>query len=140
MLALRCNPPPRNAAALSSIQPALPIVAASGLTFIEMGHYENPKLVSRLFYLMDYHAAVRFAHATLFEDMDRYQSAFHLPGRVESLSTFTREHSHFLVFGTFDYPEDWLLRKLAAEGASIESIGRFSTPYKDKDLYEVRLK
>jgi hypothetical protein len=129
--------PASNAAAFAKIDPQLPIVAASGLTFVEMGQYEGPALMKRVFYLLDREAAIRFAHATLFEDMADFQKEFTLPGMVQSYAGFIREHRHFLVFGTPDYPEDWLLRKLAADHASIRLMGSYKLPYKDTSLYEV---
>jgi hypothetical protein len=38
-----------------------------------------------------------------------------------------------------DYPEDWLLRKLRADGDSLHDLGKFESTYKDADLYEVTL-
>ncbi len=133
------HPAPANAGALSQVRPDLPLVAASGLTFVEMGQYENKALRSRLFYLRDRDAAIKFAHATIFEDLADFQQAFHLAGTVESYAKFTHDHNDFLVFGTFDYPEDWLLRKLLADGATIVPAGKFVTPYKDSTLFEVHL-
>ncbi len=137
---LLVHPIPATAAAFEHIKPDLPIVAASGLTFVEMGQYESPALVSRLFYLRDRTAAIQFAHATIFEDISDFQRAFKLPGAIESYWQFTQTHPDFLVFGTFDYPEDWLLRKLAADGAAITPVGKYATPYKDKTLFEVHFK
>lgn len=134
------QPVPSNAAALESVRPDLPVVAASGLTFIEMGQYESPALTSRLFYLKDHGAAIQFAHAAIFEDISDFQQAFKLPGTIESYRQFTHAHPEFLVFGTFDYPEDWLLRKLAADGAAITLLAKYANPYKDKTLFDVRVK
>ncbi len=134
------HPVPANAAALARARPDLPIVAASGLTFVEMGQYESPALCARLFYLEDRSAAIQFAHATIFEDLPEFQKAFKLPGNVESYRRFVQDHRNFLVFGTFDYPEDWLLRKLSADGAVIVPLGSFETPYKDKTLFDVHVR
>ncbi|HEX4167292.1 MAG TPA: hypothetical protein VHZ55_17645 [Bryobacteraceae bacterium] len=133
------HPPAMNVEAFAAIHPDLPIVAASGLSFVEMSKYESPAIVSRLYYLRDRAAALQFANATMFEDLDGFQAAFHFPGTVESYPDFVAAHRHFLVFGTIDYPEDWLLRKVRADGAKIRLIGSFATPYKDKNLYEVWL-
>ncbi len=133
------DPPPADLSALARIRPDLPFVAASGLTFVEMGEYENSALRARLFYLKDRWAAIQFANATIFEDMSDFQKEFNLPGTVEPYAQFTREHHDFLVFGTFKYPEDWLLRKLAADGAAIAPLGTWATPYKDKTLFEIHI-
>ena len=131
--------PAEGSAALARVKPDLPLVAASGATFVEMGHYEPQATLSRLFYLKDRAAAIRYAHATMFEDLDRFSHAFALPGKVEQYVDFTRDHREFLVLGTFDYPEDWLLRRLAVEKARIVLVGTFPIPYKDTALYDVTL-
>jgi hypothetical protein len=41
---------------------------------------------------------------------------------------------------TLNYPEDWLLRKLIADGEDMRLVGVFRTSYKDGALYEVTLK
>jgi hypothetical protein len=58
---------------------------------------------------------------------------------VEALQSFQQKHPKFLVLGTVNYPEDWLLRKLITEGYTVRYLGSFTTSYKDKDLYEVSL-
>ena len=133
------HPPSANVAFLQQMRPALPIVAASGLTFVEMGQYEEQPIRSRLFYLLDRAAAIQFAHATIFEDLDGFQKDSGIPGTIEPYRQFVRDHPVFLVIGTFNYPEDWLLRKLAASGAVITPLGDYDTPYKDKSLFEVHM-
>ncbi len=133
------HPPPQSVSEFDRIEPTLPIVAASGLTFVEMSKYEKARVLSRLYYLRDRTAALQFANATMFEDMSDFQNAFGFPGTVSTFPDFTRAHRHFLVFGTIDYPEDWLLRKLKADGAHVKLLGTFATPYKDKNLYDVQL-
>ncbi len=136
----RLHPSPANAAFLENVRPDLPIVAASGMTFVEMGQYEAPRLSSRLFYLLDRSAAIQFSHATIFEDLGDFQKAFGLSGHVESYNAFIHDHRDFLVFGTLNYPEDWLLRKLANDRALIVPLGTYETPYKDKTLFEIHFK
>jgi hypothetical protein len=132
-------PAAKDAAILEHVRPDLPIVAASGLTFVELGYYEHPELMSRIFYLKDRASAIHYANATIFEDLDRVQKDFGLPGHIEAYGEFVRHNSQFLVLGTPDYPEDWLLRKLADEGARVKLIGTYTFPYKDKRLYEIVL-
>ncbi len=131
--------PDRTAAALAEIKPDLPMVAASGLTFAELGHYGRPAILRRLVYLRDRAAAIKYANATMFEDLDRVQKDFKLPGQVKTYADFTQTHRRFLVLGTPDYPEDWLFKKLADDQASIKELGRYDLPYKDRTLYEVVL-
>jgi hypothetical protein len=130
----------RTAMALAAAKPNLPIVAASGLTFVELGHYGNPAVLHRLVYLRDRQAAIRYANATMFEDLDRMQPDFSLPGRVNTYPDFIARHRHFLVLGTPGYPEDWLLKRLADEHAAIQLVGEYELPYKDRALYEVSMR
>ncbi|MBV8569194.1 MAG: glycosyltransferase family 39 protein [Acidobacteriaceae bacterium] len=129
-----------NAATLAGIQANLPLVAASGMTFVEMGHYEQPAITDRLYYLVDRADSIRYAHSTLFDDLHGFAQALGLRGRVEQFQSFVCEHPDFLVLGTVDYPEDWLLRKLAADRASVTLIGKYpELPYKDHRLYRIAL-
>jgi Dolichyl-phosphate-mannose-protein mannosyltransferase len=124
---------------LAQIDPALPLVDASGLTFMEMNSREDGKFLSRVYYLTDAQAALQYSHATIFEGLDTVKHAFQLKGNVEPYKQFIQEHPRFLVYGTFDYAEDWLLRKLLADGASLRFLGDFSGGYKDSTLYEVTI-
>jgi hypothetical protein len=58
---------------------------------------------------------------------------------VEAYGEFVRRHREFLVFGEKNYPEDWLLPKLAADGARIETLGDFPAIYRDKTLFLVTM-
>jgi hypothetical protein len=123
-----------------AIEPELPLVTASALTYVEMNHRESPEFLHRVYYLTDTQAAIQYAHATLFEGEAETNRTFHFEGRVESLQNFEAAHARFLVLGTYSYPEDWLLRKLHADGDTLRYLGRFSSGYKDHELYEVTLK
>jgi dolichyl-phosphate-mannose-protein mannosyltransferase len=133
---------PRNAASLQQVRPDLPLVVASPLAFLEMNHIEGPQILSRLYFLSDRGAAVQYAHATHFEDLEppaKLKRYFGLRGNAESYRDFTRLHRTFVVLGAYDFPEDWLLRKLQADGATLKIIGRCKCPYRDKDIYLVSL-
>lgn len=117
----------------------LPLVTASGLTFVEMQRREPPALLQRTFYLTDTPSALRFAHATIFEGMGEEVALFGFRGQVETIAQFTHSHSDFYVLGTYDYPEDWLLRRLQQSGAQIRVLGRLEGSYKDHELYEIHL-
>jgi hypothetical protein len=123
----------------TQIDPSLPFVDASGLTFMEMNSREDGRFLSRLYYLTDPQAALQYSHATIFEGLDTIKHSFQLQGNVEPYKQFVQEHPKFLVYGTFDYPEDWLLRKLLADGASLRFLGDFPDLYKDSTLYEVTI-
>ena len=117
--------------------PQLPLVAASGLTFLEMDHYENEATVRRLYYLTDQELAVRYAGATIFEGLQTVKGYFPIRAHVTPYLDFVAAHPVFLVLGTPDYPEDWLLRALLAMHEDVRYLGELPVPYKDTQLYEV---
>lgn len=116
--------------------PTLPVVIASGLTFLEMQRREPEALLSRTVYLTSEDAALQYAHATIFEGMAEEVRLFGLRRHVEPYREFVSTHQTFYVLGTYDYPEDWVLRKLQADGARLEVLGRATGSYKDHELYE----
>ena len=120
------------------IDPELPVVANSALTFLEMDHYEDPTFLSRLYYLVDRDSAIRYAHSTLTEGLPDLKRYFPVRANVSSYSDFSAKHRHFLVWGV-QGKGDWLLKKLKAEGAALAEIGVFDTPYTDSHLYDVTL-
>ena len=123
----------------AALNPMIPLVDASGLAFVEMNHREGPETLSRLFYLTDPAASEAYAHANIFEHEAQVAQAFGFAGHVEPYTTFLAQHPHFFVFGTYDYPEDWLLRKLTADHAEIRVVTHTADDYKNTELYEVRL-
>jgi uncharacterized membrane protein len=131
---------PCQACALTAAaDPSIPLVDASGLTFVEMNHREAPATLTRLFYLTDPTASAHFAHANIFENEAAVVQGFHLAGHVQPYSAFIAQHPRFFVLGTYDYPEDWLLRKLAADHATLRLVAHPADNYRDKELYEVQI-
>lgn len=124
---------------ISQVSPDLPLVDASGLTFLEMNRRENSILLSRVYYLNDAQAAVNYANATIFEGFPMLKGKFPIRGNIMPYREFIQHHSEFLVLGTYNYPEDWLLRKLLADHATLRFLGDYATGYKDEELYEVTL-
>ncbi len=119
--------------------PDLPLVAASGLTFLEMDHYEDPATVGRLFYLTDRQKAIQYANATIFEGLPALTKYFPIRAHVVPFSEFVAKHHRFLVLGTPDYPEDWLIRELLDTRETVQYIGNIVSPYKDAQIYEVTM-
>lgn len=124
---------------IQQVRPDLPLVAASGLTFLEMDKYSDPSTVARLHYLTDRDLAIRYAHATLFEGFPALKRYFPIRAAVDPYPQFVAEHPRFLVLGTVDYPEDWLLRELLDIHASLQYLGQVPGPYKDHDLFVVTM-
>jgi hypothetical protein len=102
-----------------------------------MDHYEAPETLKRLYYLTDRTYALKYANATIFEGLPLIKQRFPVRAKVEPFREFVKAHPRFLVLGTLDYPEDWLLRYLVESRAKIELIGEFPSQYKDAEMYVV---
>ncbi len=133
------RPQPDSVQWLDQAMPELPVVANSGLAFLAMDHTESPEFGSRLYYLVDQASALRYAHTNIFEGMPALKKYFPIRANIVPYADFTAQHHRFLVFGTVNREEDWLLRKLIAEGATVKEIRTFNTPYLDSTLYDVTL-
>lgn len=120
-----------------TFNPSLPLIDASGLTFLEMDHREDTATLRHIFYLTDTFASTRYSHANIFEGMALEHSLFPMRASVTTYSEFLGDHHHFYVLGQYDDPEEWLLHKLQADGASLRMLGPTKGSYKDHDLYEI---
>jgi Dolichyl-phosphate-mannose-protein mannosyltransferase len=124
----------------NKLAPDLPLVDASGLTFLEMDSRQNSNFLSRVYYLTDAAGSFKYAHASIFEGMQVEKNAFPIRANVAQYSAFIQEHPKFLVLGTFDYPEDWLLRKLLADGASLRLLAMAEDDqFKDQELWQITI-
>jgi 4-amino-4-deoxy-L-arabinose transferase-like glycosyltransferase len=135
-------PVPRNAAFLATIQPNLPIVVAEGQVFVEMNHYETAALLSRVYFLKDPQASMRYLHTNIFQDFAApdvmKEAGFPYVANVAPYTSFTSQHQQFLLLGT---PKQWVFSKLRLSGASIAFLGDYkdSMPYMDTTLYLVTM-
>jgi hypothetical protein len=125
------NPP----SPIVKVRPDLPLVANSGLTFIELDKYADPSTVARLHYLTNFKYAVQYAQSTIFEGMPYLKHFFPIRAGVEPYDQFVAEHPTFLVLGTITYHEDWLLRRLIDIHASLLYLG----DYYGQQLYQVTM-
>jgi len=83
--------------------------------------------------------ALRYAGATIFEGLPTVKNYFPIRAHVVPYREFVAIHPVFLVLGTPDYPEDWLLRALVATDAELRYLGEIPLPYKDTQLYQVKV-
>jgi Dolichyl-phosphate-mannose-protein mannosyltransferase len=136
------KPSLQDATVLAPIRRDLPLVAASGVTFFEMNHHEKPDILSRLYFLKDRSVAMEYTHTNLFEDRgfgDGMRPYFPISAKVVSYADFIHRYREFLVLGTYDAPEEWLLQKLDDDGARLTWLGTYEVPYADTNLYLVDL-
>ena len=122
---------------LDAVEPDLPLVANTGLTFLEIDRQGDAKLTHRLYLLGDKQSATAIAHDTVFENYGHLNRSFPIRGTVEPYCTFIRKHPHFLVLGAYSHPQGWLLKKLDRDGADLRIIGTYSGITEEAQLYEV---
>jgi len=122
---------------LDAIDPDLPLVANTGLTFLEIDRQGDAELTKRLYLLNDRQAAASIAHDTVFENYDRLEKVFPIRGKVEPYCAFISEHPRFLALGAYNHPQGWLLKKLDMDGADLHIIGTYGGITEEAQLYEV---
>src|SRR6202521_3562507 len=132
--ALDAAPPVSN---LDAIDPDLPLVANTGLTFLEIDQQGDAELTKRLYLLNNRQAAASIAHDTVFENYDRLEKVFPIRGKVEPYCAFISEHPRFLALGAYNHPQGWLLKKLDMDGADLHIIGTYGGITEEAQLYEV---
>jgi hypothetical protein len=123
-----------------AIEPGLPFVAASGLFFLEADHYGSPAFVSRLVYLMDRDAALRYTGSDQFDGgfvvLRRW---FPLRGKMRNYEEFVRSNRRFVVFGGFNQPLEWVTKKLIDDGAELRFLSEYHGPYGENVLLEATM-
>jgi hypothetical protein len=126
---------------LDSVAPELPLVANTGLTFLEADHQESAQVAQRLYLLTDAEAASTIAHDTLFDHYERLKDAFPvIRGKIEPYCAFISSHPRFVVVGAYNHPQGWLLRKLDTDGAALHVIGTCSGYTEECQIYEVSVR
>lgn len=129
------NVAPKPASPIVTVRPDLPLVAGSGLTFVELDRYGDPSTVARLHYLTNRKYAIQYAQSTIFEGMAYLKRFFPIRATVMPYDEFVAEHPTFLVLGTVEYHEDWLLRRLIDIHATLVYLGN----YYGQQLYQVTM-
>jgi hypothetical protein len=122
---------------LNAVQPGLDLVAGTALTFMELDHVEDAELVNRLFLLTNRDAAATITHDTIFENYEQLKKVFPIRGKIESYCSFILDHPRFLVLGSYNHPQGWLLRKLEMDGAQLKILGTYTKTYDEHEMYEV---
>lgn len=125
---------------LDRVNPELPLVANTGLTFLEVDHEGDDSLTARLYLLNDTNAATEIAHDTVFENYARLKQVFPIRGRVEPFCDFIGRHTRFLVLGDYYHPQGWLLKRLDRSWADLHVLGTYNGHTTEEgQLYEVVL-
>ena len=122
---------------LDAVDPDLPLVANTGLTFLEIDRQGGDALATRLYLLDNRQAAAAIAHDTVFENYDRLKKVFPIRGKIEAYCDFLNDHPRFLAIGAYNHPQGWLLKKLDADGAELHIIGTYGGITEEAQLYEI---
>jgi hypothetical protein len=123
---------------LHTVSPELPVVSSSGLQFLELDLYGPPALKSRMHYLMDPEAAMRFTQSNIYEvALPNVVRLFPVKARLAAYRDFTARHPKFLVYGPYFHSLDWLHQKLIEDRADLRLIGVYRGNYGDNLLVEV---
>ena len=96
----------------------LPVVMPHGSQYLPLAHYWPKPLASRLYYLTDRGAALRYRRTAMGgHALARF--AQWVPLNVVPYRSFVENHPRFLVFGSVG----WVLPKLIEDGARVELKG-----------------
>lgn len=124
---------------LGTFEPELPLVAHTGLTFLELDRREPFEVTQRLYLLTDKGAAASIAHDTVFEHYEELTRVFPIRGKVVPYCAFASAHQRFLVVGDYTHPQGWLLRKLEQDGAMLRAVGTCRETTEGCQIYQVSL-
>ena len=136
------DPVAANAAILASVEPKLPIVVGEGMVFMEMNHHEEAAVASRLYFLKDAEASMRYVHSNIYQTFeapdDMKAAGFPIHGKIEQYSSFVSQHRQFLLIGA---PVQWVFIKLRLDGASIAYLDDYkeAKSHSDTVLYLVTM-
>ena len=111
-----------------------PVVIPDGQLYLQMWHYAPERLKSRLIYVADDQAALKYMGFEAFETGIRVLRAW-APVNVMEWGDFTHNTREFVAYQTLLRP-GWVLERVVEEGATVEV--RKTTRY--RELVKVRLR
>jgi hypothetical protein len=115
----------------ASVPKDLPIVISDPILFLEANYKEKPAIAARFRFVTERSSALRYTGTDLF-DRGYYTMERWLPirGKVFEFSSFVERNPHFLIYGPFADPEDWLIPRITTGGFDIRYLGQYSGRYK----------
>ena len=108
-------------AELSRSEPDVPVVIASGITYLEAAEYAPPELRRRLVEIVDADAAIRLVGTDSVDKENRVLAQF-FPLCVEDLAPFQAAHQRFILFSGGNY--DWLTQYLVEKGYDLRLLSK----------------
>jgi hypothetical protein len=129
---------PKPQLVLSDLSRDLPIVITNGLLFLEFDHYESKAVTDRLYFLTDAADAVRYTGTSAFDrGFYMLRRWFPIRAHLEDYRQFLSTHSHFLVLAEYDFPMDWVMRKMLDDNVPLAFKGQFPLQHGNAILVEV---
>ncbi len=129
---------PKPQLALSELSRDLPIVITNGLLFLEFDHYESKAVTDQMYFLTDAAEAVRYTGTSAFDHgFYMLRRWFPIRAHLEDYRQFLSTHSHFLVLAEYDFPMDWVMRKMLDDGVPLAFKGQFPLQHGNAILVEV---
>jgi dolichyl-phosphate-mannose-protein mannosyltransferase len=110
-----------------------PVVVSDGRVFLQMHHY-CPQLRSRLFFLADHNAAMKYMGFTTVDDALPSMASY-ISMNVAAYGQFVAAHKEFQVYGPYGSLYDWTVSRLVDDGAQVILQSRVG-PY---PLFQVRV-
>jgi hypothetical protein len=129
---------PRPQLALSELTRGVPVVITNGLLFLEFDHYEAKAVTDRMYFLTDAAEAVRYTGTDAFDrGFYMLRKWFPIRAHLEDYRQFISTHSHFLVLAEYDFPMDWVMRKMLDDDIPLTFKGQFASSHGNVILVEV---
>jgi hypothetical protein len=123
---------------VEEVHPELPLVYSTALYFLAEDHYASPNVVSRLYFLTDHKASIDFSGSDFFDtQLPILKKWLPIRGKIVDYDTFMAEHERFLLYGAFDEPVDWVVRKLTHDHVPMKFLGQYPELFKPNLLLEV---
>jgi hypothetical protein len=116
---------PVNALQLAKLTPGVPIVMANPLLFLEFDHYESKDVTDRMYFLTDRTAALKYTGTAGFDIFYRLRKWFPIRSHLEDYHDFLSAHRHFFVLTQYEFPLDWVMRKMNDDSLPLTFIGQF---------------
>jgi hypothetical protein len=118
------NPLAKLALPLGNNSPDTPVVVSDGRLFLQMSYYCPPTLRSRLYFLADSEAAVKYTGAGNV-DLELAAMSSYVRLNVVPYRQFLSSHMRFQLYGPYGTNFDWNASQLLDDGARLELQGRF---------------
>jgi hypothetical protein len=125
---------------VDKVYPELPLVANSGLEFLEADDRLSSADLARFYYLTDATIAMRITQSNIVEGLPGLEEPFHIRAHFATLDAFTAKYRDFLVIGETNRSSSWLMKWAMEQNADIRYLGDYNYAGAVMPLWRVTLK